>query len=41
MQNRRLMFWTTMLLVAMIVLAGCAPRTGAGGTASQDNHCYE
>ena len=34
MQNRRLMFWTTMLLVAMIVLAGCAPRTGAGDAAA-------
>lgn len=34
MQKRRLMFWTTMLLVAMIVLAGCAPRSGAGDAAA-------
>lgn len=34
MQNRRMMFWTTMLLVAMVVLAGCAPRAGAGDAAA-------
>ncbi len=34
MQNRRMMIWTTMLLVAMVVLAGCAPRAGAGDAAA-------
>ncbi|RME63197.1 MAG: hypothetical protein D6790_05085 [Caldilineae bacterium] len=35
MQNRRLMLWATLLLVAMLVLSGCAPRAGAGEAAAQ------
>ncbi len=41
MQNRRVMFWTTMLLVAMVVLAGCAPRAGAGDAAAMTSDPME
>lgn len=39
MHNRRLALWATLLLVAMLVLSGCAPRSGAGTSAavSQDS----
>jgi hypothetical protein len=35
------MFWTTMLLVAMVVLAGCAPRAGAGDAAAMTSDPME
>jgi hypothetical protein len=35
MQKRRLLSWLTLLSVAVIVLAGCAPRATSGLTASQ------
>jgi hypothetical protein len=35
MQKRRLLSWLTLLSVAIIVLAGCAPRATGGLTASQ------
>lgn len=35
MQKRRLLSWLTLLSVAVIVLAGCAPRAGGGLAASQ------
>jgi len=35
MQKRRLLSWLTLLSVAVIVLAGCAPRAGGGLTAGQ------
>jgi len=35
MQKRRLLSWLTLLSVAVIVLAGCAPRAGSGLTASK------
>ncbi|MCC6458648.1 MAG: hypothetical protein IT328_27110 [Caldilineaceae bacterium] len=35
MQKRRLLSWLTLLSVAVIVLAGCAPRATSGATASQ------
>ena len=41
MQNRRMMIWTTMLLVAMVVLAGCAPRAGAGDAAAMTTYPME
>lgn len=34
MLNRRLAIWMTMLLVAAVVMTGCAPRPGAGETAA-------
>ena len=41
MQNRRVTFWATMLLVAMVVLAGCAPRSGAGDAAAMTSDPME
>lgn len=41
MQNRRVMFWATMLLVAIVVLAGCAPRSGAGDAAAMTSDPME
>ncbi len=35
MQKRRLLSWLTLLSVAVIVMAGCAPRATSGVTASQ------
>jgi hypothetical protein len=35
MQKRRLLSWLTLLSVAVIVLAGCAPRATSGATAGQ------
>src|SRR3954470_16242388 len=35
MQKRRLLSWLTLLSVAVIVLAGCAPRATSGLTAGQ------
>lgn len=37
MQKRRLLSWLTLLSVAVIVLAGCAPRATSGLTANQAN----
>jgi hypothetical protein len=34
MYNRRLAVWASLLLVAMLVLSGCAPRPGAGTSAA-------
>ncbi len=34
MYNRRIAVWASLLLVAMLVLSGCAPRAGAGSSAA-------
>jgi hypothetical protein len=34
MRNRRLVLWASLLLIVVLVLAGCAPRSGAGTSAA-------
>ena len=35
MKKRQVTLWVSLLLVAMVVLSGCAPRAGAGMTGAE------